>query len=101
MSCHPRAIREGLALTMCPGGEEVKSCGYPSLIGMWVQMRSVARKLLTGKKSKYTGAENKHSFKPGDSSARPTTRSKEHTREDPVNSPTDRDLFSSNKRGRK
>lgn len=51
---------------------------------MWVQMRSVARNLLIGKKSKYREAEKKHWFKPGDSSARLTARSRKHTQRRPV-----------------
>lgn len=51
---------------------------------MWVQTWSVARKSLIGKKSKYREAEKKHWFKPGDSSARPTARSREHTQRRPV-----------------
>lgn len=45
---------------------------------VWVQMQSVARKLMTGKNSKNRGAEKKPLFKLGDSSAKPTARSREY-----------------------
>lgn len=41
-------------------------------------MQSVARKLMTGKNSKNRGAEKKHWIKLGDSSAKPTARSREY-----------------------